>query len=160
VKLSRRFLLLGAPVLIVPALVLGIRAMSSQGRADPWTAVDVMQPAELAQRLAGPAAAWPKIYYVGFGFLYHRHIPGSEFVGPGSRQEGLDALRAAVSKLPRNREIVIYCGCCPWDHCPNIRPAFKLLREMGFKRAKVLSLPTNFLRDWIVKDYPVETGRM
>ena len=47
-------------------------------------------------------------------------------------------LKEAVEKLPRDREIVIYCGCCPWDKCPNMQPAFAALREMGFTKAKAL----------------------
>jgi hypothetical protein len=63
-----------------------------------------------------------------------------------------------VLKLPRERELVIYCGCCPWDKCPNLRPAFVMLHELGFRSVKVLSLPTSFLKDWIDKGYPVEQG--
>jgi hypothetical protein len=124
--------------------------------ADPWTAEDLIQPADLATRLNGTSAPKPKIFYVGFAVLYRsKHIPAAEFTGPTAKQEGLETLRAAALKLPRTREIVIYCGCCPWDHCPNIRPAFLMLRELGFKRVKVLALPTSFLKDWIEKGYPV-----
>jgi thiosulfate/3-mercaptopyruvate sulfurtransferase len=126
--------------------------------ADPWRDADLMQPAQLAAVL-NKAGAAPKVYYVGFGVLYrNKHIPGAQFTGPTSRQEGLELLRAAVLKLPRNEELVIYCGCCPWNHCPNIRPAFLMLRELGFQNVKVLALPTSFLKDWIEKGYPVEQG--
>ena len=125
-------------------------------RADPWPAEDLIQPADLAARLNDAHAPKPKIYYVGFGVLYRsKHIPTAEFTGPTAKQEGLEALRAAVLKSPRTQEIVIYCGCCPWSHCPNIRPAFLMLRELGFKRVKVIALPTSFLKDWIEKGYPV-----
>jgi thiosulfate/3-mercaptopyruvate sulfurtransferase len=124
--------------------------------ADPWGPEDLIQPADLAARLNDARAPKPKIYYVGFGVLYRsKHIPAAEFTGPTAKQEELEALRAAVLKLPRGQEIVIYCGCCPWDHCPNIRPAFLMLRELGFKRVKVLALPVSFLKDWIEKGYPV-----
>jgi thiosulfate/3-mercaptopyruvate sulfurtransferase len=42
--------------------------------------------------------------------------------------------------------------------CPNIRPAYQALREMGFKRIKLLSLPNNFTQDWQMKGFPVEKG--
>ncbi len=139
----------------IPALILAL----GQTLPDPWTPTDLIQPAQLAARLKGPPAARPLIYYVGFAVLYRsKHIPGAEFIGPGNKQEGLQALREAALKHPRTREIVIYCGCCPWDHCPNLRPAFIMLRELGFKRVKVLSLPTSFPKDWIEKGYPFETG--
>jgi thiosulfate/3-mercaptopyruvate sulfurtransferase len=44
------------------------------------------------------------------------------FAGPGREASGLELLKAAVEKLPRDREIVIYC-CFPWDRCPNVKPA-------------------------------------
>ena len=103
--------------------------------------------------------AKPPIFHVGFPVLYRgKHIPGSVFAGPGSKTEGLDALKAAVAKLPRNQEVVIYCGCCPFDRCPNLRPAVALLKQMGFTNVKALNLPTNFAADWVDHGYPVEEG--
>ena len=87
-----------------------------------------------------------------------RTKPDAEFVGPGGKQEGLQALREAALKHPRTQEIIIYCGCCPWDHCPNVRPAFIMLHELGFKRVRVVSMPTNFATDWVGKGYPFEAG--
>lgn len=133
-------------------------AAAGQYGGNPWTDADLLQPAGLAARLA-LGAPKPKILYVGFGVLYRsKHIPGAVFVGPAEKQEGLEALRAAVLKLPRTADLVIYCGCCPVDHCPNLRPAFLMLRELGFKRAKILWLPSSFFKDWIEKGYPVEAG--
>src|ERR1051325_9214795 len=93
----------------------------------------VVQPAEVASRLA----AKPAVFQVGPNVLYRsKHIAGAAFAGPGSKAEGIALLKAAVEKLPRDREIVIYCGCCPWDRCPNIQPAFESLKQMGFTRVK------------------------
>lgn len=118
----------------------------------------LMQPKELATQLAGKAAP-PAIFHVGFNVLYRsKHIPGSIYAGPGSRPEGLDALKQAVAKLPHDRPIVVYCGCCPWDHCPNIKPAIEMLQQMGFTHVKALYVPTNFAKDWIDQGYPVEEG--
>lgn len=143
----------------ISALLLALCALSGQTMPNPWTAADLIEPAQLAPRLKGPPVARPVIYYVGFGVLHRsKHIPGAEFVGPASKQEGLQALREAVLNHPRTQEIVINCGCCPWDHCPNLRPAFVMLHELGFKRVRVLSLPTSFPKDWIEKGYPFETG--
>jgi hypothetical protein len=54
---------------------------------------------------------------------------------------------------------VLYCGCCPWNRCPNIEPAFSKLKEMGFTDVKVLYLAENFGADWAAKGYSVEKGR-
>jgi thiosulfate/3-mercaptopyruvate sulfurtransferase len=119
----------------------------------------LIQPQDLASELRGKGPA-PAVFHVGFNVLYRgKHIPGSVYAGPGNRAEGLSALRSAVEKLPRNRQIVLYCGCCPWDHCPNVKPAMELLRGMGFTNAKVLFVPTNFKADWIDHGFPVEEGQ-
>ena len=60
------------------------------------------------------------------------------------------------SRLSRDREVVIYCGCCPFRRCPNVRPAFELLKELKFTNAKLLNLPTSLQADWTSKDYPME----
>ena len=97
------------------------------------------------------------VLQVGPNVLYRsKHFPGAIYAGPANRPEGLELLKAAASKLPRDREIVIYCGCCPWDHCPNIRPAQELLRQMGFTHVRALYVPSNFKADWIDQGYPVE----
>jgi thiosulfate/3-mercaptopyruvate sulfurtransferase len=115
----------------------------------------LIQPREVAASLNGKGK--PEVIHVGFNVLYRsKHIPGSIYAGPAQKPEGLAALKAAVEKLPRNREIVIYCGCCPWDHCPNIKPAMELLRQMGFTRAKAMYVPDNFKVDWMDHGYPVE----
>jgi hypothetical protein len=86
------------------------------------------------------------------------HITGSEYVGAGSQQAGLQQLQNRVGPLARNTFIVIYCGCCPWNRCPNLGPAFKLLHDMGFTRVKVLYLADNLGTDWVNKGYPVEAS--
>ncbi len=117
-----------------------------------------VEPKNLAGELQSSAAK-PVLLHVGFPVMYRgKHIPHSIYAGPGSKPEGLDALRAAVAKLPRDREIVLYCGCCPFDRCPNVRPAVALLQQMGFTEVKALDLPANFAADWTSHGYPVEEG--
>jgi thiosulfate/3-mercaptopyruvate sulfurtransferase len=84
------------------------------------------------------------------------HIAGSEYDGPGSQQAGLDQLKKRVAALPKDKAIVLYCGCCPWNRCPNVAPAFRLLQGMGFTQVKVLYIANNFGADWAEKGYPVE----
>jgi thiosulfate/3-mercaptopyruvate sulfurtransferase len=118
----------------------------------------LVQPNEVAAQVAvkGTHAA---IFQVGPNVLYRgKHIPGSVYAGPASRAEGLELLKNAVDKLPRDREIVVYCGCCPWGNCPNVKPAMALLQDMGFTHAKAMYLETGFAKDWTEKGYPVEAG--
>ncbi len=127
---------------------------------DPWTARDLVRPEELAALLRGPKARRPALIHVGFHALYRQGgIPGSIYAGPGSRPEGLAALRAAASRLPKDRPIVIYCGCCPWIKCPNVRPAFRTLRQLGFRNVRALAVAENLTHDWVDRGFPIERPR-
>ncbi|WP_202213967.1 rhodanese-like domain-containing protein [Methylacidimicrobium sp. AP8] len=129
------------------------------GPHDPWTRSDILLPEEfLAQKGSGSSSYL--VCHVGFRFLYMAgHIPGAIYVGAGKDSDGIEALRNAVSALPRDRRILLYCGCCPLDVCPNLRPAFQTVRKLGFANAKILYLPHDFAEDWIRKGYPTEKGR-
>jgi rhodanese-related sulfurtransferase len=123
---------------------------------DPWPKSDLMEPAALAAIL-NKSGAKPNIICVAFPVLYRqRHIIHAEFAGPTSKPEGIDSLKAAVAKLPKDSKLVVYCGCCPMARCPNVRPAYKQLKEMGYSNVRVLNIPTNFHDDWVAKDYPTE----
>jgi thiosulfate/3-mercaptopyruvate sulfurtransferase len=122
---------------------------------DPWSAAEVTRPEELAKRIVG--ADRPVILQIGVIYLYRMgHIPGSTFAGQAGSAEGIESLRKNVQEISRDREVVYYCGCCPWNDCPNIRPAYKLLKEMGFKKIRLLNLPNSFTQDWVKAGYPVE----
>jgi rhodanese-related sulfurtransferase len=136
-------------------LAIGILTVLAVGLAADLA---LIQPGDVAARLAAKGAG-PVIFHVGPNVLYrNKHIPGSVYAGPGSRPEGLEALRVAAGKLPHDREIILYCGCCPWSNCPNVKPAVELLKQMGFTRVKAMFVATNFAKDWIDKGYPVENG--
>jgi len=119
----------------------------------------LIQPAALVATLQDSSDVKPLILQVGARVLFvQAHIPGSEYVGPGEEDAGLRALRARVAKLPRNTSIVIYCGCCPWDHCRNIGGAFAALQSLGFTQVKVLYLESDFGSNWVDRGYPVARG--
>jgi rhodanese-related sulfurtransferase len=118
----------------------------------------LVQPKEVAEQVAAKGAH-PAIFQVGPAMLYRaKHIPGALYAGPASKPEGLELLKQAAAKLPRDREIVLYCGCCPWANCPNVKPAVETLRAMGFAHVKAMFVGTNFATDWTQKGYPVEAG--
>jgi thiosulfate/3-mercaptopyruvate sulfurtransferase len=127
--------------------------------SDPWAAAQLVQPADLVKELSEKNQATPTILYVGFRTLFEGgHIPGASFHGTASTEAGLADLKKWAASLPRTANLVIYCGCCPFDRCPNIRPAFAALREMGFTHLRLLVLPKNFAADWVEKGYPMEKG--
>jgi len=101
----------------------------------------------------------PLILQVGPHTLFAQaHIPGSEYAGAASTEVGLKQLRTRVDSLPRNKMIVLYCGCCPWSHCPNVKPADDALHAMGFTDVKVLYIADNFGTNWVDKGYPTARG--
>jgi hypothetical protein len=113
----------------------------------------LMEPGALADTLRAGKA--PVIISVAFPVLYRaRHILHAIDAGPGSKPEGIDALKKAVAAYPKDADIVIYCGCCPMVKCPNVRPAYRVLTDMGFTHVRVLNIPTNMHTDWFSKDYP------
>jgi thiosulfate/3-mercaptopyruvate sulfurtransferase len=132
---------------------------AAPGANDPWTAADVVQPADLAREIAEKKPASPTVLYVGFRSLFAgAHIAGAVFHGTGSTEAGMAEIKKWADALPRSTNLVIYCGCCPFDKCPNVRPAFVALRQMGFTHLRVLALPENFNADWFEKGFPAEKG--
>jgi len=115
-----------------------------------------IQPAELSKLLASPAGA-PLVIQVGSRVFFEQaHIPGAKYAGPGSQAAGIEALEKTVAAVAKDKFIVLYCGCCPWNRCPNVGPAFKRLQELGYTNVKVLYLANNFGDDWVRKGYPRE----
>jgi len=110
-----------------------------------------MDPAELARIIIDPQAPQPVLLSIGPAAV----IKNSIDIGATNDKANLERLRVELDKLSRQSDVVIYCGCCPFNHCPNIRPAFKLMNEMKFERHKLLNLPKNIKVDWIDKGYPM-----
>jgi rhodanese-related sulfurtransferase len=124
----------------------------------PAGSAGLIQPEALVKTLQSRGAK-PVVLYVGPRFLYAQaHVPGAEFIGPASDPQSLETLRKRAAALKKNSHIVLYCGCCPWEHCPNVRPAFNELQKLGFTNIKALYLATSFGANWVEKGYPVEKG--
>jgi hypothetical protein len=144
---------------IAPAVLFALAATFcfSQETTDPWPKTAVIEPAQLAQILESGKA--PMVISVAFPVLYHaKHIVHAIDAGPGSKPEGIEALKKAVANMPKDADIVVYCGCCPMVKCPNIRPAYRTLKELGFTHIRVLDIATNMHTDWYEKNYPSEDG--
>ncbi len=115
-----------------------------------WTTKQLIEPSELAQVLQAEKDL-PVIISVGPGAT----IPHSIETGTVKDQENLDKFKKELSTVPKEYKIVIYCGCCPFEHCPNVRPAIAVLKDMKFTNYQLLNLPHNIKADWIDKGYPV-----
>ncbi len=115
----------------------------------------LIQPADLARAMADSTGHRPTVLHVGFKGMYQTgHIAGTAYFGPASKPAGLAALQAALKPLPRTGPLVLYCGCCPWKDCPNVQPAYRLARKMGFKDVRLLYVAKNLGQDWIDHGFP------
>jgi len=115
---------LSATRAILTMLLTAFCAVAAEAQSAASIPEDVLiQPDALHHELEARPHAY-LVLQVGSRLLFDReHIPGAIYAGPAFKPEGIEALRARVAPLSRSRAIVLYCGCCPWSHCPNIAPA-------------------------------------
>jgi thiosulfate/3-mercaptopyruvate sulfurtransferase len=151
------------PLLIV---LLSLSCAKAQNNSSPGPAElapgssQVINPEDLLPLLQSTSGQKPLVLNVGPSILYMQaHIPGSEYIGTTDGKMSLERLRTRVKSLPHDQSIVLYCGCCPWSRCPNIRPAYNALHAMGFTKVKVLYIADNFGTDWVDKGYPTIKGQ-
>lgn len=119
---------------------------------EPWTSKELIEPMALANLIKDAKAAKPVIYNIG----PLADIKGAVNIGSTRDASNLAKLKKELASVPKDKMVVIYCGCCPFRNCPNIRPAFSLLKEMGFKNPKLLNLSQNLKVDWTDYGYPLE----
>lgn len=116
-----------------------------------WPDKYLMETNTLAATLKKPGASKPAIYNIGFV----GNIQGAKKLPAASKAEGLAQLKSELKDKPKTSAVVIYCGCCPFEHCPNVKPAFTMLQKLGYSNVKILNLPTSIKADWIDKGYPM-----
>lgn len=121
---------------------------SAQGRFN-WTDDQLIEPSELSTIIKSNKNI-PVIFSVGPGAV----IPGSKDIGMVKESDNLQKFKQHLESISKNRPIIIYCGCCPFEHCPNVRPAIQTLKDMKFTNYKLLNLSHNIKVDWIDKGYP------
>lgn len=125
---------------------------SFAGVYEPWKKEQITDPKELATLLQSDSKNIPAILNVGpMG-----NIKSAIKVGEVASLQGINKLVSVATAIPKNKDVVIYCGCCSYDNCPNIRPAFTKLKELGFKNCKVLNITESLRVDWQAKGYPME----
>lgn len=135
----------------IAVIAFALHIVNASGQ-EPWKANQLLSPADLNKTINNPKAPQPYIYSIGFDAI----IKNSIDIGPGRDKENLKKLKQKISKLPKDADIVVYCGCCPFGSCPNVRPVFNMLNEMGFKNHKLLNLTKNIKVDWIDKGYSLK----
>jgi thiosulfate/3-mercaptopyruvate sulfurtransferase len=148
-----------ARFVLVLTLALAATAAMAQAELEPGSP-QLINPEDLVKVLQASKGEKPLILNVGPSLLYMQaHIPGSEYIGAGSTPQGIESLRRRVKSLPHNTFVILYCGCCPWSHCPNVHPVYNELHKASFTKVKVLYIADNFGTDWVYKGYPTIKGQ-
>lgn len=137
-------------IFLISVLLTFSNGLLAQQNQEPWNSNQLLEPATLASKISQNQTDNLLIVSVGPDAV----IKGSVDIGATHEQENIKKLKSYLKNVPKDKEVIIYCGCCPFDKCPNIRPAFKVLNDMGFKNAKLLNLPKNIKVNWIDKNYP------
>ena len=119
-------------------------------QSNPWMEDELLSAESLSDLITRKSKV--KIYNIGVV----QNIKGAINLGAASESANLERLKNIAQKGDRSAFIVIYCGCCPMGKCPNIRPAFKVLKEQKYTNAYLLDLPVNIKVDWIDKGFPIE----
>jgi thiosulfate/3-mercaptopyruvate sulfurtransferase len=143
-----RSLLILLHTLIFVSITGGISAQTGE----PWTSKDLMDPAVLASLISSPKTQKPLIFNIG----PLANIKGAVSTGSASSKVNLAKLDKAMEGVSKDKMVVIYCGCCPFRNCPNIRPAFNLLKALGYNNVKLLNLKQNLKVDWTGNGYPMD----
>ena len=130
----------------------------AQNSSDPWSAAQTVHPDDFVKTRRRQVRSYRYLRRVQRLFTAG-HIRGAQLHGSGGSAEGLAQLKSWAASLPRTTNIVIYCGCCPMERCPNMRPAFSTLHDMGFTKLRALILPHSFAKNWADKGLPYEKAQ-
>ncbi|MCC6370626.1 MAG: rhodanese-like domain-containing protein [Bacteroidia bacterium] len=138
---------------IISALALFLTlSINSFAQTPIWKPEQIMSTKELADKINSNAKDKPLIFNMG----PMENIKTATAIGRGTSVTGIEKLKSSVAWENKNRTIVVYCGCCSFASCPNIKPAYDALISAGFKNTKVLDLPVGIKPDWVAKGYPME----
>jgi len=131
-------------------IILACQKTSAQNPVN-WKPDQLIEPSALAATINSNKEI-PVIFSIGPGAI----IPHSKDIGMINEEKNMKKFKAQLKDLLKDTKIVVYCGCCPYEHCPNVRPAMQLLKDMKFINYQLLDLPHNIKIDWINKGYPTE----
>ncbi|MDP1623210.1 MAG: hypothetical protein Q8M08_12825 [Bacteroidales bacterium] len=146
-KFKKSFLIAALSLLLTT-----ISGIISAQTGEPWTSKDLLAPAALAGMIDNPKGPKPVIFNIG----PLAGIKGSINIGSTVNKANLDKLSKSLAGVPKDKMVILYCGCCPFRNCPNIRPAFSLLTAQGYTNPKLLNLPQNLKVDWTDYGYPMD----
>lgn len=125
---------------------------NSYAQAPTWKKEQLMSTKELADKITTNAKDKPLVFNVG----PMDNIKGAVAMGAATNITFSDKMKSTLAMENKSKSVVVYCGCCSYSSCPNIKPAYDILMAQGFKNTKVLELPEGIKPDWVAKGYPME----
>ena len=137
---------------IFTILLIGTGLLSSYAQAPVWKKEQLMTTADLSTKINTNAKDKPLIFNVG----PMENIKGAIAVGAATNATFGNKISGYLTMESKTKPVVVYCGCCSYSSCPNIKPAYDYLLAQGFKNTKVLELPEGIKPDWVAKGYPTE----
>lgn len=138
--------------LIAIILLSGFGFLSTYFQAPTWKKEQLMSTVDLSTKIKTNAKDKPLIFNVG----PMENIKGAVGVGAATNATFGSKISGYLTMESKTKPIVVYCGCCSYASCPNIKPAYDYLIAQGFKNTKVLELPDGIKPDWVAKGYPTE----
>ena len=140
-------------IIVIPIIALLGFVFKNTMDPNPWTTKETISPENLSSIIKdNDHLNDPFILNIGPSGA----IKGSTKIGSVDNAKGVKLLTNRLKNLPKDKMLVVYCGCCPYEHCPNIRPAFTILQKQGFTNKRLLDLPVNLKVDWIDKGFPMQ----
>src|ERR1039458_9819690 len=103
---------------------LAISCLSLQSNNLSWASNYTITPTQLLKMIH--YAQKPIILNMGEG---GNKIKGSIPIGAFYDTLSLSKLKEVLSSTPKSKQIVLYCGCCKFATCPNIKPAYDRVRS-------------------------------
>ena len=121
---AKIFIMKTTVISLITAAVLTLTSFIQQ--QDPWKKEQIISTKDLAAKIQNNSKDLPVIINVG----PMENIKTAIKVGNADSDEGIKKLTTTVSGMKKTSKMVIYCGCCSYANCPNIRPAFNKLQEL------------------------------
>lgn len=136
---------------LLPLIFFSLMAFRKK-ETGPWKEKQLVQPEILAERIRNGDTA--NLLLLNTGPV--EDIAGAVTIGAVEDPAHLAQLKTYLQSVPKDKEIIIYCGCCPISLCPNLLPAWEVLQQEHFHNYKVLRLVHDLQEDWIDKGYPTQ----
>jgi hypothetical protein len=135
------------------SLILGFLSFRADGPLKKSIAIRLENPATLAKVLNDPKQPDPIVLNVGTMPIL---IKNAVIAGPASTDDGLLNFKSQLVNYKKSQAIVIYCGCCAIEHCPNVGPALDYALDQGYTNIKVLDIQKSLKTEWQDKGYPMK----